>query len=363
MKRVAFFMPSFRGGGAERVLVTLSGAFAEQGIAADLVVAQREGPNQPRAPQGGVRIVDLAARRVLAAMPGLIRYLRTEKPDALLSALPHCNVVAVWARSLARTRLRLVLSEHTTASASAANAPLRRARALPRFMRRAYPRADAIVAVSDGVADDLALLTGIARTAITRIYNPVVTPRLLQLAHERPPHEWFAPGAPPVLLGVGRLTAAKDFATLIRAFSDMRRQRAARLVILGEGEQRPALEALAASLGVAGDVSLPGFVDNPFAFMRHAAVFAVSSRWEGFCNALVEAMACGTPVVSTRCDGPREILEDGRHGRMVAIGDPAALARAIDEALVGPPSLTAGARAREFGVDAAARAYRRLLGV
>jgi glycosyltransferase involved in cell wall biosynthesis len=363
MKRVAFFMPSFRGGGAERVMVTLSEALADLGMAVDLVVAQAEGPNRPRARRPGLRIVDLAAARVIAGLPALVRYLREARPDAMLSALPHCNVIAIWARAISGIPTRLVLSEHTIASLSAANARLRRSRVLPAFMRLSYRHADAVVAVSDGVADDLASLVGMDRSAITRIYNPVVTPRLVRLAEEQPDHAWFAPGQPPVILGVGRLTAAKDFRTLVEAFAALRARRAARLLILGEGEERQALESLARTLDVARDVSMPGFADNPFMYMKRSAVFVVSSRWEGFCNALVEAMACGTPVVSTRCDGPREILEDGRHGKLADIGDPAALAHAIEAQLDGASEGSALARAQVFTADAAVRAYRGLLAV
>lgn len=281
----------------------------------------------------------------------------------MLSALPHCNVIAVWARALARTPTRVVLSEHTIASLSAANARLLRSRILPAFMRYTYRHADAIVAVSDGVADDLASVAGLDRSTIMRIHNPVVTTRLAQLAEESPAHGWFAPGQPPVILGVGRLTAAKDYRTLIQAFAAVRARREARLLILGEGEERRALESQSRTLGVAGDVSLPGFVDNPYMYMKRSSVFVVSSRWEGFCNALVEAMACGMPVVSTRCDGPREILEGGRHGRLTPIGDAAALAQAIEGQIDGPSASSAIARAQAFTADAAVRAYRALLAV
>jgi glycosyltransferase involved in cell wall biosynthesis len=357
---VAFFMPSFRGGGAERVLVTLAHSFAAHGIAADIVVAQKEGPNLPH-PVAGTRIVDLSAHRVLAGLAGLVRYLRDEKPDAMLSALPHCNVVAVLARYLSRAPTRLVLSEHTTASLSAANARLRRARLLPLLMRCSYGMADAIVAVSDGVADDLSSLIGIDRARITRIYNPVVSPQLKLLAEEPLEHAWFSEGQPPVVLGVGRLTPAKDFATLVRAFAAVHRRRPARLLILGEGEERPRLAALVHELGIAADTSLPGFIDNPYRFMKRAAVFALSSRWEGFGNVLVEAMACGAPVVSTDCDGPREILQEGRHGRLTAIGDPVALARAIEAQLERPDRSTLIERAESFNVDAALDQYRAVL--
>lgn len=355
--RLAVFVPSFRGGGAERVMLTLARGFAGRGVAVDVAVAQNVGPNVPAAAES-FRVVDLRAGRAVAALPGLARYLRRETPDVMLSALPHANVIAVWARSLARTPTRIVLSEHTMASLSAALGTHRGARILPFFMRRAYPKADAIVAVSDGVADDLAQLLGLERAAITRIYNPIVTGSLAALAAEPLEHPWFAQGAPPVILGVGRLTAAKDFGTLIRAFAELRKRRPARLLVLGEGEERAALAALARELHVDDDVALPGFEDNPYRYMSRAGAFVMSSRWEGLGNALVEAMACGAPVVSTDCpSGPREILEGGRHGRLVPVGDASALANAIEACLAGPAAPTAVARARAFSVEDALDRY------
>lgn len=362
-RKIALFMPSFRGGGTERAMVMLAQGFAEKRIAVDLLVAQNEGPNAP-APGHGVRIVDLHAPRVLRALPRLARYLRREAPCAMLSALPHCNVVSVWARSLAGAPTRLVLSEHTVASLSAAHEVRTRGRLLPVFMRRAYPRADAIVAVSDGVADDLSSLLGLERSRITRIYNPVVTPRLDILASQPLDHPWFAPGQPPVVLGVGRLTFAKDFSTLIHAFATVRARRPVRLVILGEGEERQSLQGLARDLGVTADFELPGFAGNPYQYMKRAAMFVLSSRFEGLGNALVEAMACGTAVVSTDCpNGPREILEDGRHGTLVAVADPVALAEAIEAQLDAPVRPTAIQRAQAFSAAEAVSRYAAVLGL
>jgi glycosyltransferase involved in cell wall biosynthesis len=360
-RKLAVFIPSFRGGGAERVMVTLASGFAARGYAVDVIVAQREGPNAPPA-GAGVRVVDLRSKRVLAAMPGLVRYLRRDSPDVLVSALPHANVIAAWARRLAGGQTRLVLTEHNTASLLAENARRLRARVLPRFMRLAYPLADALVAVSDGVADDLARVAAVGRDAVTRIYNPVVFPGLQALAEAPLEHPWADPAEPPFVLGVGRLNAQKDFATLIRAVAELRERRRLRLMILGEGEERASLEALGRELGLGGDLAMPGFVPNPYAYMRRAATFALSSRWEGFGNVLVEAMACGIPVVSTDCpSGPAEILEHGRHGALVPVGDARALAAAIESRLGTSPSAAAAARARAFSVDAALERYAQVL--
>ena len=230
-------------------------------------------------------------------------------------------------------------------------------------MGRLYPRADEIVAVSAGVADDLARVARIPRSRITVIHNPIVTDELLADARAPVDHPWFADGGPPVVLAAGRLTEQKDYPTLLRAFRHARRARELRLVILGEGEERPRLEALARELDVSGDVDFAGFVANPYAFMARASLFVLSSAWEGFGNVVVEAMACGTPVVSTDCpSGPGEILEGGRYGRLVAVGDDEELAAAMLATLEDPPRPELlRERAAAFRADEAALRYLRVI--
>jgi glycosyltransferase involved in cell wall biosynthesis len=197
---------------------------------------------------------------------------------------------------------------------------------------------------------------------VVTIRNPIVAPHLTSLADAPLDHPWLVPGAPPVILGVGRLSPQKDFATLIRAFRTVRARRPARLVILGEGEQRAELQALIAAEDLAADVALPGFEPNPLRYMRRAAMLALSSRHEGLPGALIEAMACGTPVVATDCpSGPAEVLENGRYGRLVPVGDADALANAIDATLDDPAPPAVAERAAAFGVEAAVAAYLEVL--
>jgi glycosyltransferase involved in cell wall biosynthesis len=234
------------------------------------------------------------------------------------------------------------------------------------MMRRLYPKADRIVAVSQGVADDLISLLNLPHEKVTVIYNPIFTPELFEQAKQPANHPWFEQNRLPVILAVGRLTRQKDYPILFRAFSLVRQVRPAKLLILGEGEERANLERLAIELGIQNDVSMPGFVDNPFAFMAKASVFVLSSAWEGFGNVLVEALACGCPVVATDCrSGPREILDNGRYGRLVPVGDHEALAKAILETLDNPDfpanRQTRLQRAMEFSVDAAVDKYLKVL--
>lgn len=359
--RVALFVPSLRGGGAERVVMSLANGFAAQGIKTDLVLAQAAGPYLGNVSHN-VRIIDLGAARVLLSLPGLTHYLRRHRPQAMLSAMSHANVVAVWARQCSKVEMRLVVSERNTPSNSLKGPPLARARYLPFLMRGTYPKADSVVAISHGVADDLANVTGLARDRITVIYNPAFFENLTAKAQERFTHPWFALGAPPVIIAAGRLTAQKDFPTLIRAFALVRKNRHYRMVILGDGKERQALEDMIQHLGLATDVLMPGFQANPLVWMRHASLFVLSSAWEGFGNVLVEAMACGTPVVSTDCpSGPAEILEGGRWGRLVPVGDPVALAVAIEATLTDTQHPDVATRAEDFNVDRAVESYLRLL--
>ena len=332
-RRLAIYTPSMRGGGAERVILNLSRGIAERGYALDLVLAQAEGPFLAEAADS-VRVVDLKASRVLMSMPALVRYLRHERPLAMLAVQNHTNIIALWARRLAGVSLRLIVSEHNSLSRSAQHSSSLRGRLRRELNKRFYPWADGIVAVSKGVADDLAHVGGIPREDIQVIYNAIVTPELREKAKAPLGHPWFNPGQPPVLLGVGRLTPQKDFGTLIQAFARVHETRRVRLLILGEGQERLALERLVRKLGLDKDVSMTGFVANPFAYMARASIFVLSSRWEGLPTVLIEALCCGALLISTDCpSGPREILADGAYGELVPVGDEVALARAIETTL------------------------------
>lgn len=361
---IALFLPSLRGGGAERVMVNLSKGFVEYGLKVDLVLVKAEGPYISMVPPE-VRVIDLRASRVLTSLPKLIRYLKRERPEALLSAMDHTNIVALWARKLAAVQCKMVVSVHNVISMAAHNAPTARERFMPYFVRKFYPWADAIVAVSKGVADDLARVTGLSRESIWVIYNPIVISELLEKAKEPIGHAWFAPGQPPVILSVGRLTKQKDYLTLIRAFAMVRKERPIKLMILGEGAERSKLECLVHEFRLEEDISMPGFVENPYAYMARSSLFVLSSVWEGLPNVLIEAMACGCPIVATDCpSGPYEILDGGEYGKLVPVGNCEAMAKAIIETLDTPKdSLKLQKRASEFNLEKAVQQYAKAMSV
>lgn len=332
---IAFFLPSVRGGGAQRVMVNLAQGIIERGLPVDVVLATAEGVFLDHLPPA-VRVVDLRAPRLLRSMLPLAGYLRRERPRVLVSSMSHANLIALWAARLARQSTPVVVTVHNTMSQSTPDQGDWGSRLSSRLISTFYPWAAGVVAVSRGAADDLSRTSGLPRDRVEVIYNPVITPAILAQMREPPDHPWFAPGQPPVVLGVGRLTRQKDFPTLIRAFAEVRRSRPCRLIILGEGESRPALEALIGELGVAADVALPGFQANALGYMAGSTLFVLSSAWEGLPTVLIEALAAGTRVVSTDCpSGPREILQEGRLGALVPVGDVAALAGAIARGLDG----------------------------
>lgn len=325
-QHIAIYLPSLRGGGAERVMVTLANGFADLGHRVDLVLARAEGPYLSEV-SPDVRLVNLNRRRVLFSMLPLAIYLRRERPDSMLSALNHANIIAILARMLARVKMRLVVSERNSLESV-------RGGVLFRLMRIFYPYADGVVAVSQGLAKELVAELGLSANRVTAIPNPVDVEGIRQKALERPLHPWLAPGEPPVILAVGRLSAQKDYPGLLEAFAQLRANRNARLIILGEGSLRAELEQRVASMGLSDAVALLGFQSNPFGWMASCSVYVMSSRYEGFPNSLVQAMACGARVVSTDCPtGPDEILESGRWGRLVPVGDVGALSRALTTAM------------------------------
>lgn len=309
-----------------------------------------------------VRIVDLKTPRLWTSLPAFWRHLRHARPDVVISAMPLANGIAAWAKRLTRHRLTLILTEHNALSMAFGDLEVPRYRLLMWAIRSSYRYANAVVGVSQGVAHRLLNLPGVNEENVHTIYNPAWRPEMEAQAPEAVTCDWLVNRSIPVILALGRLEAQKDFGTLLRAFRVLRERRHARLLILGEGSLRNDLEHLAMKLGVLDDLLMPGFVPNPFAFMARSSVVALSSIHEGFGNVLVEALACGTPVVSTDCpSGPSEILDGGRYGELVPVGDYRSLAAAIERQLDHPlPAETLRARARTFSVETSADAYLQL---
>jgi glycosyltransferase involved in cell wall biosynthesis len=293
----------------------------------------------------------------------LIAYMKAAKPHAALSFLNYPNIALLLAARMQSSDTRIVVSVRNHMSVAAANLESNWVRSVPRLMRRLFRFADAVVAPSRGVADDVTRITGLNGSRVSVVYNPVFRPELPILAAEPVDHRWLADGNEPVVIGSGKFKPQKDFPTLLKAFARVRSVRAARLLILGSGRDGPELRALADSLGIGEDVDFPGHVENPFAYYGRASLFVLSSVWEGLPNALIEAMACGCPVVSTDCpSGPDEILDGGRFGPLVPVGDSDAMAAAILRTLEAPPARAQMTeRARAFSLDQAVSGFEAVL--
>lgn len=372
---IAFLMPHFRPSGGVRVYLLIASELARRGHRVLLAACEPEGTLRGTVP-AEIEIVDLPASSpwrartaplradwrqaapfllpitfeptlhpALRRVDALAHVLATYAPGALYSGGAHENAVAWLAKQLSGAATRLVFTEHNTLSRDHHYGRGRHLWAIPPMVRHIYPGAAARIAVSSALADHVADHNRVARSSIAVIYNPAVPGDLAEKAAAPVDHPWFAPGSPPVILGAGRLTAAKDFPTLLRAFALLRQHQPARLMIIGAaktphktGKRHAELTDLARQLGVADDVALLGFIANPLAYMTRAAVYVLSSRQEGLPTVLIEALACGCPCVATDCpSGPREILDGGRYGRLVAIGDAAAMAVAIGDTLDAAP--------------------------
>ena len=360
-KHVVMYMPSLRGGGAERVMLGLSAGLADRGMTVDLVMVKAEGEYLGQVPEA-VRIVDLNSHRTFTSFLKFLGYLCRKRPDVVLSALTPTNSVALIVKVFFGKNLRVVVRQDNTFTEEFGSGSLKE-RAVLSVLKWLLPAADAIVSVSAGVTDDLRGVAPAASQKVATIYNPVVWPDHASKATTTVDHPWFHDGSIPVILSVGRLAPVKDQATLLKAFAQVVASRPARLVILGEGPERQNLAALSERLGITRNIDMLGFRANPFAYMSKSNVFVLSSRYEGLPTALIEAMASGSPVVSTDCrSGPREILEDGKWGRLVPVGDWRAMAEAIMDTLDNPiPSGQLIARASDFSADASIDRYLEVL--
>lgn len=352
---IALFVPDLSGGGAERVMLNLAHGFLERGITTDLVLLNAKGAYLDKVDER-LNIHDLGVPRALNSIGPLVHYLRHQQPDALISALGQTNLAALVASRLSTTRIPVLVTEHQSFERSRDSGF--RQRIFPFLARRLYPAAK-VAAVSEGVADTMAEVIGLPRQDITVIPNPVLTAELYELVKEPLP----ATVRRPYVLGMGRLTAQKNFPLLLDAFRRVAvEQPDLNLVILGEGPDRPDLEARVKELGLQDRVSLPGFQANPYPWLKEAAAFALSSDWEGLPTVLIEALALDVPIVATDCpSGPLEILDGGRLGRLVPMNDAPALAAALLEATreTGNPATTVDLTT--YTVRSATAAYLRAL--
>ena len=394
---VAFTIPGLSGGGAETVVLNLAEELIRRGHRVDIVllqaIVQRHVPHGTRlfvagdARETGVSAkvaseirpqaipapatsmsadwiraaralnwdpLGLPSMRLVRQARAVAGYMEREKPDCVLPNIRRAQLATLLACRLCKRHPPVAPIIHNL---------VRGYRHLRR-LRHLAGNAARFICVSDGIAANLAAAAGVQPDRIATIYNPVVTPELHARASEPPAHPWLEDGGPPVVVAAGHLEERKDFATLIRAFGRLNARRACRLVILGEGKQRQPLETLVTDLGLAGGVSLPGWVENPLALFARASLFVLSSVHEGLPTVLIEALACGCPCVSTDCPaGPAEILQRGSFGPLVPVGDEAALAEAMDQVLQRPPDRNRlRQRGTDFSSQKAGDAYEQLIG-
>ncbi|MCU7803300.1 MAG: glycosyltransferase [Candidatus Thiodiazotropha sp. (ex Lucinoma borealis)] len=357
---VCLFILRFGDGGVERMMVNIARGLASIGVKVDFIVKGTNGPFLHLLPPE-VRVITFQVKNQKAALPKLIDYLEQNDPDIMLSAKIIDDQLALKAKLSHTGRTRFFLRPGT---ALISRMKARGTHAIRRWLKarqlvQLFTQADGVVAVSQGVADEVIELSGIASDKINVIKNPTITPEIYEQAEAATPDPWLGPDQPPLILGIGGLGRAKDFPTLMRAFALVRQQQHCRLMILGKGNKEKYLLKLAQELVLGDDFRLAGFVENPYVYLKWAKLFVLSSRWEGSPNVLTEALALGTSAVSTDCpSGPFEITRGGEVAPLVPVGDVEQLAEAMLHTLKCPqdPDLLRAA-VSEYTLEKSARSY------
>lgn len=360
--RIAMLLPNLRGDGAVGMMLTLAEGLQAHGCEVSLLATSAHGERASSLPHD-ICVVDLRAPRPLRAVPAIVRYLCRERPDVLLASEHYSGLPALYALGFARVATRCVIRQDNTWSKDIERAKGRHRYVTPWMASRLFRRAE-IVAVSHGVAEDLLANMPHLRHNVSVIYNPVVSPVLAAKALAPVEHPWLAPSQPPVFVAVGRLQPAKGFDILIDAFAHVAQATPARLLILGDGPDRAALQARIAAHELVDACQLVGYQANPYAFMGKAAGLVLSSRFEGLPTVLIEALAVGAPVIATDCpSGPREILAGGKFGRLVPTENPGALATAIIDQIKQPVAVDAGVTdwLQQFTVEASVARHAALI--
>lgn len=358
--RVLFVVPNLSGGGAERVIVNLLRHLNRQKIELMLMVTELKGPYVAELPDD-VPVVDLQASRVRYALPKLVNHINRLKPDVVMSTLNYMNMALLSVKPFLRNNPKLIVREANTPTKSMQFHPPFKKRLFTRLYQWQYPKADVIITQSDGMRSDLlSFLPQVSPKKVVRIYNPLDVDKVIQEANT---HNPFQIGEGRQIVAAGRLTYQKGFDLLLHAFQKVAMVcEDVHLQIMGEGPMREELTDLADQLGMSGRVTFQGFQANPYPYMKHADLFILSSRWEGFPNILLEALACGSAVVSTECpSGPKEILANNEYGLLIPDGSVEKLADGMMDVLNGKHRFLSGeARARMFEAKVIAEEYEKL---
>lgn len=365
-QRLAIFIYKNRDGGVEKMLANLALGSQQLGVNVDMIVSDRQGPFIRTLPPS-VRIIEIGAGSVKYSIQQLAAYLRQEKPDVLLTGKPSDDKIILQARKTAHSTARCFVGTGTAVSRQINERHFNPLRKKIKLLRKKYTyrAADGIIATSRWVAKDIATIADLPLDRISVIGNPLYTPEMAVLGQQAVNHPAFLSGQFPIIVSAGRLSHEKDFATLLHAFKLVCENRPARLFILGDGPDKTQLVNLTQNLDIEQAVFFPGFVENPLAYFAKANVFVLSSLWEGFGNVLVEALAVGTSIVATDCPGgPRDILQQGRYGKLVPVGDSKRMAQAILDTLDEPlPRDQLIEAARAYSIDNISQRYLEILGL
>ena len=364
-EKLAIFLATSGHSGVDRIMKNLINELARRGLSVDLLRIEKHGPYLEPVPEN-ITIVDLGTSHVNSSLPALISYLKKQRPVSLLTDKDRVNRIAILARKIAGVETRIVIRTGTTVSVDMQHRSKIQQWLQTFSYRKLYPGADAIIVPSKGAAEDLARIGHLGLDRIHVLPSPVVSDDIFEHASRPVDHPWLShPTNSPLIMGVGELSPRKDFGTLVRAFARVRRYRECRLLILGKGKQKEQLQNLGEQLGISEDFSLPGFVSNPYSYMRKASMLALTSRWEGAPVVLMEALALGLPVVATDCpSGPREILDDGKLGALVPVGDDSKLAEEIENTLDSPiPKKKLEMAARAYRISTSTDRYLNVMGI
>ncbi|MFD1600086.1 glycosyltransferase [Halobellus rarus] len=364
--RLAFYIPNLSVGGAEQVTVDIVNGLAARGQDVELIISHATGELLPKV-SDEVRVTILGSTRlpvvgIVAHVPALARYLRRVEPAAIFPQMTHASVTCLAARRLVDVETAVFPTKHCAFGES--DEVTLKSEALRRLATALFPTADGIIGVSRGVADSLIEKMDLDPDRVSVLHNPVEIESIRERANQPVDHEWVEDDDVDIVLFVGRLERQKDLETWLRTFARVQEQNPdTRGIVAGKGSQREALQSLAAELGIEDVVSIPGYVENPYRFMHKASTFLLTSRYEGLPTVIIEALACGCPVVATDCpSGPREILAEGEYGQLAAVGDVDGLADAVVQTLADPlPAAVLRGRAENFAPDPILDEYERFI--